>query len=84
MKLEHLKSMLFQKNKKGRLREIRIIPRLPKPPYASGGTRRDTSKKVVLCAHCNVPVATVPANTSVVGATCSACISRERLARLAA
>ena len=39
MKLEHLKSMLFQKNKRGRYREITIIPKTPKHEYQSGGQR---------------------------------------------
>jgi len=81
--IEHLKSMLFQKNKKGRYREITIIPKIEKKPYKSGGTRNRYPRVVSRCVHCNVPVA-VTRGISVARATCFNCIERQRVARLSA
>lgn len=81
MKLAHLQSMLFQKNKKGRLREIRIIPKKEDFAYASGGSRSVYPASVSRCHHCGTPVATTR-RISVVRATCSRCVERERLARV--
>lgn len=83
MNIEHLKSMLFQKNKKGRYREITIIPKIKKFDYQSGGKRSVRGPSVSRCAHCDTPVA-VTRGVSVVRATCTDCITRDRLARLQA
>lgn len=81
MNIEHLKSMLFQKNKKGKYRDINIRPKVKKFDYKSGGQRSTYDTVISRCSHCSDVVA-ITRRISVVSATCQKCLTRDRLARL--
>lgn len=79
MNVQHfLRHNFLKKNKKGGYREIRIGPPKVRHEYQSGGSRENHSRVSIACRHCKAPVAVVR-DIKVVAATCSNCITRERL-----